>query len=144
MLIQDKNILLNTSYETKFELLDSISKHASNEGISKNKDNLLNAFLAREKLGSTGMVEGFAIPHAQTEDIVESSIIIVRNKVGIKDWETMDGNEVKLVFAILVPINGAKDKYLKILADLSRKLMNKELRNNIYNAQSEKEIMNLI
>ena len=65
----------------------------------------MNAFLAREAEGTTGMMEGFAIPHAKSDAITEAAVIVVKDESGVTGWDTMDGAPVNVAIALLIRVH---------------------------------------
>lgn len=94
--------------------------------------------LEREKLGSTGIGNGIAIPHAKLGNLKEIIIAFGRSKQGI-DFEAHDGKKSFLFFALLAPDNAA-GQHLKVLAKLSKLLSNKHLRLKLMNAKDKNDI----
>lgn len=83
--------------------------------------------LAREAQGTTGLGEEIAIPHAKTDAVTAPLVGFARSADGI-DWGSLDGTRTRLVFLIAVPEAAAGDEHLRILALLSRKLMDADFR----------------
>lgn len=83
----------------------------------------MNAFLAREAEGTTGMMEGFAIPHAKSDAITEAAVIVVKDDSGVTGWDTMDGAPVNVAIALLIPGAQAGTTHLKILSKVAEALM---------------------
>ena len=86
------------------------------------KNKTTEAILGREKLGSTAIGEGVAIPHAKNACVKEKAIIFGRSKNGI-DFNSVDGKPVKLFFTIVSPDREA-GPHLKMLARISREVKN--------------------
>ncbi len=114
-----KIILKSLISENKENILDEIS-HIAGEEIGINPLHLLKGFNEREQQTSTGMIEGIAIPHTMQE--IEIPLLIIGKVQPLPDWETLDNSKVELVIAIIAPNNG--EEHLKILSQLSRKLIN--------------------
>ncbi|KAK1548178.1 hypothetical protein Q3G72_013024 [Acer saccharum] len=87
---------------------------------------VLDALLTRERLGSTGVGEGVAIPHAKIAGLKDLMACFARKQQGIS-YDAIDEQPVKLVFMLLVPENSA-GVHLKALARISRLLKNAEFR----------------
>ena len=88
----------------------------------------MNAFLAREAEGSTGMMEGFAIPHAKSDAITDAAVIVVKDDSGVTGWDTMDGAPVNVAIALLIPGAQAGTTHLKILSKVAEALMDEGFR----------------
>lgn len=96
-------------------------------GNVRDVDELVRVALAREAQGTTGLGEEIAIPHAKTDAVSAPTVGFARSAEGI-EWGSMDGTKAKLVFMISVPEAAAGDEHLRILALLSRKLMDTDFR----------------
>ncbi|WP_030623893.1 fructose-specific PTS transporter subunit EIIC [Streptomyces sclerotialus] len=103
-------------------------------------DELVRVALAREAQGTTGLGEEIAIPHAKTDAVTAPVVGFARSPEGI-DWESLDGTLAKLVFMISVPEAAAGDEHLRILALLSRKLMDTDFRARLQAAPDVDGIM---
>ncbi|MDF3293778.1 fructose-specific PTS transporter subunit EIIC [Streptomyces silvisoli] len=106
-------------------------------------DALVAAALAREAQGTTGLGEEIAIPHAKTDAVTAPVVGFARSGEGI-EWGALDGTKAKLVFMISVPEAAAGDEHLRILALLSRKLMDAGFRERLATAPTRAEIMRVL
>ncbi|MEM7543527.1 MAG: PTS sugar transporter subunit IIA [Pseudomonadota bacterium] len=105
-----------TSKKSVLETLASMIAESSN-GIAQG--GIFDGFVARERLGTTGLGAGIAIPHARVGE-TEVVAAFVRTKRGI-DFDAVDGNPVDLFIALCVPTE-ANDEHLRLLASLAEKL----------------------
>lgn len=87
---------------------------------------ILDALISRERLGSTGLGHGIALPHSRIRDLAEPLAALVTLKDGV-DFESGDGRPVDVVLGLLVP-EDCSDEHLKILATLARRFSDEELR----------------
>nr|WP_203725252.1 fructose-specific PTS transporter subunit EIIC [Streptomyces sp. SID13588] len=106
-------------------------------------DALVAVALAREAQGTTGLGEEIAIPHAKTDAVTSPLVGFARSADGI-DWGSLDGTKAKLVFMISVPEAAAGDEHLRILAQLSRKLMDSGFRDRLQKAQDRDAILQVL
>lgn len=90
---------------------------------------ILDALISRERLGSTGLGHGVALPHSRLSIIQEPVAALVTLGQGV-DYESVDGQPVDLVLALLVPEN-CNDEHLKILAQMARRFSDEALRNSL-------------
>ncbi|MDD5614072.1 MAG: PTS sugar transporter subunit IIA [Candidatus Omnitrophica bacterium] len=107
----------------------------------ENGDVFLNDVYAREKLGSTGIGDGIALPHARSKGIKQLILVFGRSTEGV-EFDALDGNPVHLVFLIGTPKEDVGN-YLKTLAQLSRLLKKEHFRKRILAADSEEEIFEI-
>jgi len=103
---------------------------------------LLDTLLEREKLGSTGIGEGVAIPHGKVPGLPGLIASFGRSVQGI-DFRAIDGRPTHLFFALFAPENSA-GAHLKALARISRIFKNPAFRESILRAPSAEEIYRLI
>ena len=96
----------------------------------------------REKLGSTGIGEGVAIPHGKLPGLSQLTATFGRSVGGV-DFDAIDGKPTHLFFALFAPENSA-GIHLKALARISRLFKNANLRQASLTAQDEREIFRLI
>ena len=96
----------------------------------------------RENLGSTGIGEGMAIPHGKMKDLNDFFILFGRSREGV-DFQSMDNKPAHLFFLLLAPEDSAST-HLKVLARISRLLMDGGFRKNLMEATSADEIYRII
>ncbi|UNZ19028.1 fructose-specific PTS transporter subunit EIIC [Streptomyces sp. 891-h] len=101
---------------------------------------LVRAALAREEQGTTGLGEEIAIPHAKTDAVTAPVVGFARSAEGI-EWGALDGTKARLVFMIAVPEAAAGDEHLRILALLSRKLMDPGFRTRLLEAPDKESVL---
>ncbi|MFD0433953.1 fructose-specific PTS transporter subunit EIIC [Streptomyces chartreusis] len=99
--------------------------------------------LRREAQGTTGLGEEIAIPHAKTDAVSAPVVGFARSAEGV-EWDSPDGTKARLVFMIAVPEAAAGDEHLRILALLSRKLMNAEFRERLLAAPDESAVLGVL
>lgn len=103
-------------------------------------DELVATALRREAQGTTGLGEEIAIPHAKTDAVTAPVVGFARSLEGI-EWGSLDGTRAKLVFMIAVPEAASGDEHLRILALLSRKLMDTGFRERLMTAADESAVL---
>ncbi|MEV0323939.1 fructose-specific PTS transporter subunit EIIC [Streptomyces sp. NPDC050659] len=106
-------------------------------------DELVRTALRREAQGTTGLGEEIAIPHAKTDAVVSPVVGFARSSEGI-EWGALDGTKAKLIFMISVPEAAAGDEHLRILALLSRKLMDTDFRARLEAAPDDAAILDVL
>ncbi len=102
----------------------------------------LNVLFEREKLGSTGIGEGIAIPHGKITGLDQIILSFGRSAVGI-DFDAMDGKPVHLFFLLIAPENSA-GQHLKTLAKISKMLKDSVFRTKLMAAKSKDELYKII
>lgn len=112
------------------------------QGNLNDQDVYKQGIYAREELSTTGIGEGIAIPHAQSEAVNTPGLAAMVVKDGV-DYQSLDNQPAKLFFMIAVPKTGGNE-HLQILAMLSQMLMDTDFKDSLINAQSVEEFMDLI
>ena len=136
--LEDSHISINDESKTKKSILEKISDILSKPSGIKSSV-IFNKLYEREKLGSTSIGKGVAIPHARVKDIEYPfvSIVILDEPV---DFDNIDDLDVNIVVSIIVPENNFND-HLELLAQLSKKLDNPEIRKALRKARNSKQII---
>lgn len=119
--VKDSDVLSATDLD-RDGALKAITAHAVEAGIASDSDALLAAFLKRESEGTTGMVDGYAIPHAKTDAVVRPAVVVLKAADGVAAWDTMDGAPVTCAIALLVPESQAGTAHLQILSKVATAL----------------------
>ena len=96
----------------------------------------------REKLGTTGIGDGVAIPHGKIDGISSTMVSFGRSVHGVP-FEAMDGKVVHIIFMLAAPENST-GKHLKALAKISRMLKDDKFRADLINAGSVNELFDII
>ncbi|MEV8526857.1 fructose-specific PTS transporter subunit EIIC [Streptomyces sp. NPDC052000] len=112
-------------------------------GNVRDVDELVRVALAREAQGTTGLGEEIAIPHAKTDAVSAPVVGFARSAEGI-EWGSVDGTRARLIFMISVPEAAAGDEHLRILALLSRKLMDTGFRGRLAGAADEAAVLEVL
>jgi len=120
------------------ELVDVIVSHDP----SLDKGSLVKVLLEREKLGSTGIGDGIAIPHGKFRGLKNPVISFGRSLDGL-DFDSMDGQPAFLFFLLVAPENSASI-HLKALAKIAKILKNSSFRNMLMKAPTRKELYQTI
>ena len=142
-LIEDNYIFLNEDYKSKQELLSFIAAKAEELNICDTKEGLLEDLLAREAEFSTGLQDGFAIPHARSSHVKKVSVFFIRNK-SVLDWETLDDSEVHYLFALLVPKENEGNIHLQMISKLATCLLEDDFKNKIKSTSDKSELKDYI
>jgi|Deesub1362B_J571_1020462.scaffolds.fasta_scaffold05652_4 fructose-specific phosphotransferase system IIA component len=120
------------------ELIDLLEK----SGKVKDKESVLKAVLEREKVMSTGVGDGVAIPHGKADGVED---VVAAFGISHKDidFQSIDEKPVRLVFLLVAPPN-ATGPHLKALSRVSRLLNKKEFRDRLLRAKTPAEVLELI
>ena len=105
-------------------------------------EELLQVLLEREKLGSTGIGEGIAIPHGRLKKLKKFFISFGRSIKGV-DFDSIDRNPSRLFFLVMAPENSAVDN-LKLLSRIVTLLKDTSFKKRLVEASSQKELFRII
>jgi nitrogen PTS system EIIA component len=97
--------------------------------------------IERERLGSTGLGHGIALPHSRMKDVTQARGAFVQLRQGI-DYDAIDNHPVDLAFALLVP-EEANETHLQLLSALARMFSDASLRLDLHGAKSSDEVLRL-
>jgi len=106
------------------------------------REEVLRVLLEREKLGSTGIGDGVAIPHGKLKGLKELFISFGRSRGGV-EFDSMDGKPVHLVFLLIAPEESV-GVHLKTLARISKLLKNAAVRKRLTEASDGQKIYDII
>lgn len=125
------------------EALEQLVEALANAGELADKKDFYDAILKREKIVSTGIGMGVAIPHAKLPSLSRFflAIGIQKNQEGI-EWDALDGAPVRLIFLIGGPAD-AQTEYLKILSSLTTAIKDEDLRGEILTADAKEDLVSL-
>ena len=115
---------------------------AMGAALNLSSETIYRALLAREKLGSTAIGEGIAIPHCRINDCSEAAGCLVTLQEPI-DYGSADGQDVDVIFVLLVP-EEATEAHLKLLAALARSFSNAEMRDRVRQTQDPEALKQLL
>ncbi|MFZ2955538.1 MAG: PTS sugar transporter subunit IIA [Candidatus Ozemobacteraceae bacterium] len=126
----------------KDEALNKMVRALETAGSVDDVNGMRTALIEREKLGTTGVGGGIAIPHARCAAAKELSVGFFRSKEGV-NFQAIDSQPVHLVFLLLAPI-ASGGAYLKLLAKISRLLRSDDFRSALLEAKTPGEVMEII
>lgn len=115
---------------------------AMGAALNLSSEIIYRALLAREKLGSTAIGEGIAIPHCRINECAEAAGCLVTLQEPI-DFGSADGRDVDVIFVLLVP-EEATQAHLNLLAALARSFSNPDLRNRVRQTHDSEELKQLL
>ncbi|GEQ32990.1 PTS sugar transporter subunit IIA [Marinilactibacillus psychrotolerans] len=134
-----KSIIIDVSALTQQEVFNLISKEAVSNGYADNATLLLKALNEREAEGTTGMMDGFAIPHAKSKTIKKPAMVIFKLTEGV-EWNSMDGKKIEFVISLMIPEKEKGTTHLQLLSKVARLLMKNDVKQLLKNANSASEI----
>jgi PTS system nitrogen regulatory IIA component len=141
-ILNSQNTLNNAKADSKKSVLELISKIIAKNLANIPYEQILECLINREKLGSTGIGHGVALPHGRLKDLSQPIAAFVHLKEAI-DFQADDNQKVDLFFALLVP-EQVENTHLEILAEIAEKFSHKDLRDQLRQAQDDTELYQLV
>ncbi len=136
--LEDSHIIINDNSRSKKSILEKISDILSEpSGIKKSI--IFNTLYEREKLGSTSVGKGVALPHARVNDIDYPFVCIIILDEPI-DFDNIDNLDVDIILSIIVPADNF-DNHLELLAYFSEKLDDPKIRRELRKARNSEQIL---
>jgi PTS system nitrogen regulatory IIA component len=127
-LLPPSNILLDLDVTSKKRMFEQAGLlFENNQGVARSL--VFDSLFARERLGSTGLGQGVAIPHGRIKGLKEAVGAFVRLAQPVP-FDAPDGKPVSLVFLLLVP-EQATEQHLRVLSELAQMLSDRELREKL-------------
>lgn len=130
-------IVFDMKSRSKDEAIRELAAKLENTGYVTDIDTYLAAVMKREELSNTGLGMGVAIPHGKSGAVAKACVAFGRSREGI-DYQSDDGEPVYLLFLIAAP--EAADEHLRILANISRKLIHERVRNELRQAETTLDV----
>jgi len=141
-ILDAKNIIPDLKARDKKKALEELAETIVNSRPSLDKNALVKVLMDRERLGSTGIGDGVAIPHGKLHGISEPVISFGRSIKGL-DFESLDGQPVFLFFLLIAPENSAS-VHLKALARIAKLLKNSSFRKTLMEIPTRQELYKTI
>lgn len=141
-ILSPARVVAGLTVTSKKKALEELSALLAQDGGSATAADIFNSLTAREKLGSTGLGHGVAIPHGRMQGIRASVGAFIRLKHPV-DYDAHDGQPVDLVFGLVVPAT-ATEEHLKHLAAIAEKFSDDEFCKNARAAADPKALHALL
>ena len=140
--IQADMIIANLSATSKRQAFRAIAERTALL-FNGDADALLTALLERERIGSTGIGNGVAIPHVKVAGVDRTYGVLVRLDAPL-DYDALDGEPVDIVFMLLAPAESKTTQHLKVLAQMSRFLKDEKMVGALRDTRDESVMATLV
>jgi len=141
-LLKEKYIELDLKEKEKTKLITELIDLAAKSSRIKDKKAIFKAILEREKLGSTGIGNGVAIPHVKIKEVKKPLLILGRSPGGV-DFDSLDGEKTYLFFMLISPQEEV-GLHLKILAKISHLVRDKFIVERLKKTKDKHEVFEII
>lgn len=136
-------IKLDLDVKDRNDVIEKLSDVLCEEGKLSNRQLYVNDVLEREKECTTGVGRSVAIPHGKSNGVKETSVVFARLKNEV-DWNSLDGQPVKMVFLLAIKKEDASDTHLKILSKIAVSLMEDTFIDGLLTAENKEKIFQII
>lgn len=127
---------------SKKAAITTLSHHFAEQAANLDADHLVECFFNRERLGSTGIGHGIAIPHIRVETIEQPMAFLLQLQQGI-DFDAADQQPVDIIIGLIVPEN-AHDTHLQLLADIAKQFSDNAMCQSLRRADDAHTIHHLL
>jgi PTS system nitrogen regulatory IIA component len=141
-IFRKEHIVEGLKSKSKREALAELSGVFLQGDVKYSHEDMVNTLLEREKLGSTGIGDGVAIPHGKLANLEELIVSFGRSKEGV-EFDAMDGKPAHIFFLLMAP-EDTTGKHLKALAKISKMLKDSTFRKKLLEAKSKDELYMII
>jgi PTS system nitrogen regulatory IIA component len=131
-------VLYKQQSNSKKRVLENIASHLCDHNPVLDPGNVFSALIARERLGSTGIGQGIAIPHCRIEGCTKTLGVLVTLETPV-DFDAIDNEPVDIIFVLVVPADNNQE-HLKTLAALAEIFSNKERLTKIRESKNADEL----
>ena len=138
----DARLVVFLTAESRDDALQFLVEELDKSGKLPEKKTFFKAILDREKIVSTGIGMGVALPHAKLKDLKEFFVVIGIQKSQGLDWKAIDKAPVRIIFLIGGP-DDKSSEYLQILSRLTLAIKDEEIRKKLLKAKSSSEVIKL-
>jgi PTS system nitrogen regulatory IIA component len=140
--LERKTIITNLEAKSKPEVIEELAERISSVFTNINQERLVEVLMEREKLCSTAVDSGVAIPHAKLSGISNIIAGFGRSAEGI-DFDSLDAKKTHLFIVVIAPENST-GSHIQLLARISKIFRNPELRAEIMECESQDDIFEAI
>ena len=141
-ILSPRSVLVGLQGETKEEIIEELVDSLESGTVVTDREKVLQAVVEREKIMSTGIGDGIAIPHGKSDAVTRLAAALGIHKRGV-DFEALDGEPAYVFFLLVSPAN-VSGPHIKALARISRLLKNDDFKKRLISAADTAEIMRLI
>ena len=135
-------IHINVTISSKKRLLEELAISLSSNSTSLNKDTVSRTLTERERLGSTGIGGGIALPHGRLNGIDDCIAAIIRLREPL-NFDSPDAQPIIMAIGLLVPAD-ASNKHLKILSSLATMFNDSEKRKSILSVEDPSTLLKFL
>jgi PTS system nitrogen regulatory IIA component len=137
-----EGVIADLAAKDKQAVLDELAEKFATAHRLSSRQRVLEVLREREKISTTAIGEGVAIPHGKIAEVERVRAVFARSTAGV-DFASLDGAPTYLFFALIGPEDGAAD-HLKAMARISRLLKDAAFRERLLKGKSDRELFEII
>lgn len=142
-LLTPSHVLLDLDVTTREDALRAVARAAEADGVTDSAEALYEAIMEREGEAATGLLDGYAIPHAKTDAANKVAMFYARTTHPL-EWETMDGSKVTNLFVLISPASNQDNAHLKMLSNLATCLLEDDFKAKVPTINDAKELADYV
>lgn len=140
--LKSENVMLGMFASSKEEALEKMINTLYQNGVLTDKTAFTEDVLNRERVSSTGIGSGIAIPHGKSTHVKETAVAVARLVIPIK-WEEDEDEPVKFIVLLAVNENDKGNTHVRLLSQMARKLASEEVCRRLTDAVDSEEIVKI-
>lgn len=140
--LKSENVMLGMFASSKEEALEKMINTLYQNGVLTDKTAFTEDVLNRERVSSTGIGSGIAIPHGKSAHVKETAVAVARLVIPIK-WEEDEDEPVKFIVLLAVNENDKGNTHVRLLSQMARKLASEEVCRRLTDAVDSEEIVKI-
>ncbi len=140
--LDERHVLLLSEISSKKQVFELLGETLAADLDAVQASHIYEGLIARERLGSTALGEGVAIPHCRLDQIDQIRCAVIKLEHAV-DFDAPDNQGVSIIFALIVPTE-ATEEHLQILASLAEYLSKPGNRENLRNCESAQELLEVL
>lgn len=141
-ILAESAIIVGLKADTKKAVLEEMIANLHAQGVVADKQKMVEALLARESLGSTGIGQGIAIPHGKTPAAKQLAAACGISRTGV-EYDALDDDKVYVIFLLISP-EEKHNELLRALARVSALLKDKYFRKALMNAENPQDVLRVM
>ncbi len=138
-----QQVEIDMEAQTQEEVIRKLSEKINEKQVLTNKDAYIGSVLERESQSTTGVGGGIAIPHGKSKGVLEAAIAVGKLKTPV-EWKSLDDQPVSVVIMFAIPEKDKKDTHLKLLSQISMKLMDDDVVEKLKKETDKQKIVNIL
>lgn len=138
-----EQVEIDLEAKTQEEVIRKLSEKINEKQVLTNKDAYIGSVLERESQSTTGVGGGIAIPHGKSKGVLEAAIAVGKLKTPV-EWKSLDDQPVSIVILFAIPEKDKRDMHLKLLSQISMKLMDDDVIEELKKETDKQKIVNIL